>query len=229
MSSLIKFNIEQIKHQIPNSVRLVAVTKKVTSEKIREAYQAGIRDFAENRIQEAIAKQAELQDLTDICWHFIGHLQANKAKKAIEHFPWIHSIDSLKIAQRLNRLANEALAEGIIQSYPQVCLQVKILPDPNKYGWEVEKLWEDLPEIDQLESLQVCGLMTILPFGLSPEESLMAFRKVKDLRQQIKAKNWSNIKMDELSMGMSGDYLLAIKAGATMIRLGTIIFGKRPS
>ena len=227
MSGFIELNIQKIKEQIPDHVRLVAVSKKVAAPQIREAYELGIRDFAENRIQEAITKQSQLEDLTDICWHFIGHLQANKAKKAIEHFHWIHSIDSLNIAQRLNRLAYQAKEESIIKSYPQVCLQVKILPDPNKYGWEVEKLWEDLPEIDQLESLQVVGLMSILPFGLSAEESLTAFSKVNDLRQKIKAQNWCHIAMNELSMGMSGDYLLAIKAGATMIRLGTIIFGMR--
>jgi pyridoxal phosphate enzyme (YggS family) len=228
MSDLIEFNIEQIKKQIPDHVRLVAVTKKVSVDKIRQAYQAGIRDFAENRIQEAIPKQKQLEDLKDICWHFIGHLQANKAKKAIENFNWIHSLDSLKIAQRLNLLANEAIKEGTIESYPQVCLQVKILPDPHKYGWEVEQLWQDLPSIDNLQSLKICGLMSILPLGLSEAEILAAFTQVNQLARQIKAQKWSHIEISELSMGMSGDYLLAIKAGATMIRLGTIIFGMRP-
>jgi pyridoxal phosphate enzyme (YggS family) len=227
MSGLIEFNVEQIKKQIPDRVRIVAVTKKVSVDGIRQAYKAGLRDFGENRLQEAIAKQTQLEDLTDICWHFIGHLQANKAKKAIENFGWIHSLDSLNIAQRLNRLASEAIKEDVIQSPPQVCLQVKILPDPHKYGWEVEQLWKDLAAIDNLESLKVCGLMSILPLGLSEEEILAAFTQVNQLAQQIKAQKWSHITMNELSMGMSGDYLLAIKAGATMIRLGTIIFGMR--
>lgn len=224
MSGLIESQIKQIKRQIPEHVRLIAVSKQVSVEAIREAYQVGIRDFAENRLQEAMEKQAQLTDLTDISWHFIGHLQANKAKKVIACFEWIHSTDNLKIAQGLNRLAAEAMQKGVIKSYPKIFLQVKILPDPNKYGWQADELLKDLPIINNLESLQICGLMSILPFGLSSEETLMAFTQVKNLAQQIQAQNWSNLTMNQLSMGMSGDYLLAIKAGATMIRLGTIIF-----
>jgi pyridoxal phosphate enzyme (YggS family) len=227
ITDLIANQIQKVRNSIPNSVRLIAVTKTVSSEVIREAYNLGIRDFGENRLQEAITKQAELQDLKDICWHFIGHLQTNKAKKVIECFPWIHSVDSLKIAQRLNHFAEEALTQGIINTLPQVCLQVKILNDPDKYGWEIEHLWQDLPLIDQLESIQVRGLMSILPLGLSSEQTLLAFQKVNQLAQEIKAKNWSNLQMDQLSMGMSGDYHQAIKAGTTMIRLGTILFGVR--
>ncbi len=227
ISEFITNQIQNVRNSIPNSVRLIAVTKTVSSEVIREAYNLGIRDFGENRLQEAVKKQVELQDLSDICWHFLGHLQTNKAKKVIQCFQWIHSVDSLKIAQSLNHFAEEALTQGIINTLPQVCLQVKILPDPNKYGWEIEQLWQDLPLIDQLESLQVRGLMSILPLGLSPEQPLLAFQQVNQLAQEIKAKNWSNIKMDQLSMGMSGDYPQAIKAGATMIRLGRILFGER--
>lgn len=225
--SLIQTNIEQVKSQIPPHVRLIAVSKKVSVAAIREAYQIGIRDFAENRLQEAIAKQEKLKDLQDICWHFIGHLQTNKAKKAIENFPWIHSVDSLKIIKRLNRLANEAIQENVIQSKPKICLQVKILPDPNKYGWDVQSLLEDLTVINELESLQICGLMSILPLNLSSQEAVDAFTEVKKLSQQINAQNYSNIHINQLSMGMSQDYLLAVKAGSTMIRLGTIIFGSR--
>jgi pyridoxal phosphate enzyme (YggS family) len=229
MNNLIADRLPRILNSIPDSVRLVAVTKTVSPEVIREAYALGIRDFGENRLQEAIAKQKELSDLKDICWHFLGHIQTNKAKKVVECFPWLHSVDSLKIAQRLNRFAQEALNQGIIFSSPQVYLQVKILPDPNKYGWEVAKLWEDLTKLDQLDSLQIRGLMSILPFGLSENQNLDAFSKVSQLAQEIKTKSWSNLKMDQLSMGMSGDYPQAIKAGATMIRLGRILFGERDS
>lgn len=124
MSGSISERINTVRAQLPPSVRLIAVTKQVPSDVIRAAYTAGIRDFGENRIQEAIAKQAELQDLSDITWHFIGHLQSNKAKKALENFQWIHSVDNLKLAQRLNELAQQ------IGISPCVCLQVKILPDP---------------------------------------------------------------------------------------------------
>jgi pyridoxal phosphate enzyme (YggS family) len=227
MSFLIESKIKEIKKQIPKNVHLIAVSKTVSAQSIRDAYTAGIRHFAENRLQEAISKQAELTDLTDISWHFIGHLQSNKAKKAIQHFQWIHSVDSLKIAQRLNDLIKTEFSKSIITTLPRCFLQVKILPDPHKYGFEIEELMQNLAIINELKYLKVCGLMSILPLGLSEQKTLNAFKKVKDLATQIKQQNWSNLEINELSMGMSGDYLLAIEAGATMIRLGTIIFGER--
>jgi pyridoxal phosphate enzyme (YggS family) len=221
MTGLIAQKITEINTQIPDSVRLIAVTKQVTVEKIRAAYEAGVRDFGENRLQEALPKQQQLQDLSDITWHFIGHLQANKAKKVLEHFDWIHSVDSLKLVQRLDKIAAELARE------PKVCLQVKILPDPNKYGWQIEELIADLPQLDLLSNLNIQGLMTILPLGLSEAETLAAFKATKELSEKIKQQSYSHIQMKELSMGMSGDYLLAVQAGATMIRLGRIIFGER--
>ena len=213
--------LQTIRQQLPPQTRLIAVTKTVSVEKMREAYAAGVRDFGENRLQEAIAKQEQLQDLSDICWHFIGHLQTNKAKKAIEHFDWIHSVDSLKLAHRLDRLAVE------LNRTPRVCLQVKMLPDPHKYGWNSTELWADLPQLNQCHHLKIQGLMTILPLGLSPEQTLATFQATQALAVQINQQNWSHLRMTELSMGMSGDYLQAVQAGATMIRLGTIIFGER--
>ncbi|MFW6296047.1 MAG: YggS family pyridoxal phosphate-dependent enzyme [Halothece sp.] len=221
MTGSIRENLTSICQKLPPQVRLIAVTKQVSVEAIREAYAAGIRDFAENRLQEAISKQAELQDLPDISWHFIGHLQSNKAKKVLEHFQWIHSCDSLKLAQRLNRLAAD------LSCSPQVCLQVKILPDPTKYGWTPSELLADLPLLNECEHLNIQGLMTILPVGLSENEALAAFEQTQELAKAIAEQPFSNLEMTELSMGMSGDYHLAIQAGATMIRLGTIIFGKR--
>jgi len=228
MNNAIFEQIKQIKAKIPSHVRLIAVSKTVSVENIRVAYQAGIRDFAENRLQEALTKQENLQDLPDICWHFIGHLQSNKARKVIESFLWIHSVDNLKIAQRLNHFAKEALNNKQITQLPQVCLQVKVLPDENKYGWEIKQLWQDLDLISKLKYLQIRGLMAILPLGLSSEETLLAFQKVKELATEIQQKNFLNShEFNQLSMGMSADYSLAIQAGATMIRLGTIIFGSR--
>jgi pyridoxal phosphate enzyme (YggS family) len=223
MTGLVAQRIDRIREQIPEHVRLIAVTKQVTPEAIREAYEAGVRDFAENRLQEALSKQEQLQDLPDICWHFIGHLQANKVKKVLESFQWIHSVDSLKLAQRLERLAEE------LSRRPQVCLQVKVLPDPNKYGWQVPELLADLPELDKCHNLSIQGLMTILPLGLSDSQALDAFNATRELAEKIAQQNWTNLQMHQLSMGMSADYLLAVKAGATMIRLGTIIFGARAS
>jgi PLP dependent protein len=221
MSSSLIEHIATIRSSLPPSVRLIAVSKQVSTEAIRSAYAAGIRDFGESRIQEAASKQAELHDLSDITWHFIGHLQANKAKRAIEHFHWIHSVDNLKLAQRLNQLAQQL---GVS---PQVCLQVKILPDPNKSGWSVPELLADLPTLNQYKNLQIQGLMTIPPLGLDDAQILNVFNRNRELAKEIQEQNWSNINMEHLSMGMSGDYRLAVQAGATMVRLGTILFGDR--
>ncbi|MEA5627515.1 YggS family pyridoxal phosphate-dependent enzyme [Nostoc sp. UHCC 0251] len=221
MNSSISERIVTIRSSLPASVRLIAVSKQASAQAIRSAYAAGIRDFGESRIQEAASKQAELQDLPDITWHFIGHLQSNKAKKAIEQFHWIHSVDNLKLAQRLDQLAQQL---GVS---PQVCLQVKILPDPNKSGWSVPELLADLPTLNQYKSLQIQGLMTIPPSGLNDPEILSVFTLNRELAKKIQEQNWSHIKMQHLSMGMSGDYELAVQAGATMVRLGTILFGDR--
>ena len=219
MTGHISQRINSITQEIPPNVELIAITKQVTVERMREAYTAGVRNFGENRLQEALSKQQQLQDLSDINWHFIGHIQKNKAKKIIENFDWIHSVDSLSLAQRLNRLAEE------LNLIPKVFLQVKVVPDPNKYGWSVTSLLQDLEQLNQLKQLNYQGLMTILPFGLSSEDALAAFQKTQKLAHSIKQKSYSNLTMKELSMGMSGDYKLAIQAGATKIRLGRTIFG----
>jgi pyridoxal phosphate enzyme (YggS family) len=221
MTSSISERIDTIRASLPASVRLIAVSKQVPTELMREAYRAGIRDFGENRIQEATSKQAELQDLPDITWHFIGHLQSNKAKKALELFDWIHSVDNLNLAQRLDTLAQQ------MEVSPLVCLQVKILPDPNKSGWMIPELLADLAELNQCKNLQIQGLMTIPPLSLDSEQISQVFRRTQQLAVEISSQNWSHIKMQHLSMGMSGDYQLAVSAGATMVRLGTVLFGRR--
>ena len=213
--------IESIRQQLPESVRLIAVSKQVSAEAVREADNCGIRDFGESRIQEAAEKQSQLQDLPDINWHLIGHLQANKVAKALEQFQWIHSLDSLKLAQRLSRLAGE------MSCSPQVCLQVKILPDPDKYGWSIPQLFADLRELDECQHIKIQGLMTIPPLGLDEEQILEFFNSTRELADKIKRQNLQHIQMQQLSMGMSGDYHLAIQAGATMIRLGQTLFGSR--
>ena len=221
MTGLIAERIANIRQQLPAGVRLIAVSKQVSVDAMREAYAAGIRDFGESKVQEAEVKLAQLSDLPDLNWHFIGHLQTNKVKKALEQFQWIHTCDSLKLAQRLNRLATELSVK------PQVCLQVKVVPDPNKFGWTVPELLGDLPELNHCDALKIQGLMTILPLGLSQQESLAVFERTRELALKIGEQNWSNLPMHELSMGMSEDYPLAVQAGATMVRLGRIIFGER--
>ncbi|MBE9093983.1 YggS family pyridoxal phosphate-dependent enzyme [Tychonema sp. LEGE 07203] len=213
--------INSIRQHLPESVRLIAVTKQVSTDAIREAYGAGIRDFGESKVQETVEKQNQLQDLPDMNWHLIGHLQSNKAALALEHFQWIHSLDSLKLAARLDRLAGEQSRS------PQVCLQVKMLPDPDKYGWSVPELLADLPELNKCQHIKIQGLMTIPPLGLDDSQILELFNSTRELANTIQQQNLPHIKMQQLSMGMSGDYHLAIQAGATMIRIGQTLFGSR--
>lgn len=213
--------IERIRSGLPESVRLIAVSKQSSADAIREAYGLGIRDFAESRVQEEAKKQEELKDLSDITWHLIGHLQSNKVAKALQQFQWIQSVDSLKLARRLNRLAGE------LSCQPSVCIQVKVLPDPDKFGWTVEELMSSLEELSEYQHLKIKGLMTILPLGLDETQTLDGFNRLRQLFETINERNLPNLKMDQLSMGMSGDYSLAIQSGATMIRLGRTLFGER--
>ncbi len=215
--------IHSIHPGIPPSVTLIAVTKFFPAEVVRLAYDAGLRHFGESRLQEAIQKQADLEDLLDITWHLIGHLQTNKARKAVEHFQWIHSVDSLKIARKIDQAAAD------LQVIPQCCLQVKMVPDPPKYGFDLESLEDALPALDQLAHLKIRGLMTIPPAETSAPEVKEIFAGAAVLAERINQKGFDRISIDQLSMGMSGDYAAAIAAGATMIRLGTVLFGSRPS
>lgn len=215
--------IAQIRSTLPDSVRLLVVTKQVSVDAMREAYAAGVRDFGESRVQEAETKQTQLQDLSDIVWHMIGHLQANKAQKALQLFDWIHSVDNLKLAQRLDRLAASSSHK------PNICLQVKILPDPNKFGWEIPTLLGDLSALNECSHLNICGLMTIPPIGLNNSDLLKTFQETHKLANKIQEQGWPNLNIQHLSMGMSDDYKIAIEAGSTMIRLGRILFGDRPA
>ncbi len=208
--------IAQITKDLPSTVKLVAVSKYANISAIRAAYAAGIRDFGESRVQDATQKQQELKELDDICWHFIGSLQSNKAKSAIQRFDWIHSVDRLGWVQQLDRLAIET------GKSPQLCLQVKMAPDPNKAGWDEYELMQDLDAIQQCQNLNIVGLMTILPIGLDRNQAYDLFVKAANLAEKLRSQGWSSLQ--QLSMGMSGDYDMAIKAGATLIRVGSKIF-----
>ncbi len=214
---------DSICQSIPPAVTLVAVTKFLPVDTIRAAYGRGLRHFGESRVQEAIAKQAQLTDLPDITWHLIGTLQANKARKAVEHFAWIHSVDSLKLAQRLDRMAQES------NRVPQCCLQVKVVPDPPKSGLDLAEIDGLLPGFDQLSHLQIRGLMAIPPQGASEATVGEVFTGAKALAERINGQGFNRLQIDQLSLGMSGDYKQAIACGATMVRLGTVLFGPRPS
>ena len=207
--------------KLPEYVRLVAVSKTFPAVAIRAAYAAGLRDFGENKVQEAIAKQAELTDLTGVTWHFIGHLQTNKVRKAVQHFDWIHSVDSLKLAQRLNQAA------AALSRTPTCCLQVKLLADPNKYGLTEVDLWKALPSLVQLSHIKLEGLMVIPPAGLLLTETQTVFDQAYALGQSLTNHQTTPLPIRYFSMGMSQDFPLAIAAGANVIRLGTTLFGSR--
>ncbi len=217
----IAHNIETIRRDLPASVKLMAVSKQVPVAQMREAYAVGVRDFGESRIQEAQAKQQELADLPDLCWHLIGHLQGNKVRKAVEIFDWIHSVDSLKLLQQLDRVCGE------VDKSLKICLQVKILPDPDKFGWTIAELLADLPQICECQHLKIIGLMAIPPLGLSNTQTQALFASARDLSHQMTDRSGSKLQISELSLGMSGDYLGAIAAGSTIVRLGSILFGER--
>jgi PLP dependent protein len=197
---------------------LVAISKGATVEQMREAYAVGQRDFGESRIQATVEKQAALADLPDICWHLIGQLQSNKVRKAVQMYQVIHSVDSLKLCQQIDRVAGE------LGKSPQVFLQVKMLPDPQKSGWDVTDLLIDLPEINQCKFIKINGLMSIPPMGLSDQELMYLFISVADLQNTINQYDYPSINLKYLSMGMSQDYQLAVAAGSSIIRVGSKIF-----
>jgi len=208
-----------------HSALLLAVSKLQPVEKIRELYLQGQRDFAENYVQEALDKQKQLADLTDLRWHLIGHLQKNKAKLICQKFHLIHSVDSLQLAELIDRKTKE-VAHGHIQ---KILLQVNIASEDSKEGFDVESLIRDWPQLISLSHLQICGLMTMPPLENSPENNRTHFKKLSDLLKQLKTKTPGTLHpLSELSMGTSHDFQVALQEGATIVRLGTILFGERP-
>lgn len=202
-----------LRRQLPAHSRLLAVSKGQPASLVREAVAAGQRSFGESRLQEAIAKQAELADLEPLDWHFIGRLQANKVRGVVRHFGTIHSLDSLELARRLDRIAAE---EG---RRPVVLLQVKLRPDPAKTGWDPRLLRQQWPELQALPALQPLGLMTMAPLGLELGERRGLFDDCAALARELG--------LPELSMGMSGDWPEAAAAGSTWVRIGRSLFGAR--
>ncbi|MFM2429782.1 MAG: hypothetical protein RLZZ511_995 [Cyanobacteriota bacterium] len=215
-------SLSEFRQRIPAHVRIIAVTKTQPISAITTAYAAGIKDIGENRVQEALSKHAQLTALTDLTWHLIGHLQSNKVRKALEIFDWIHSIDSLKLAATVDRISGE-----MQRPQPQLCLQVKFVPDPDKSGWEPAELIAALPDLDRLAHVQIRGLMVIPPFNLNAEALQSVFRSAQALQTELQAQPWERLQFDQLSMGMSDDYERAIAQGATMIRPGRCLFGDR--
>lgn len=201
-------------------VRLIAVSKTVAPERIREACEAGVREFGENRVQEAAAKIAQLAGL-DLTWHLIGHLQSNKARRAASLFGWIHSVDSIELAAKLNA----ACVEQAIRI--PVLLQVNLGGETTKSGVEETDAVPSAEEISGLPWLELRGLMVIPPYSENPEDARIYFRRLRSLAEDIQAAGLPAASVRELSMGMSHDFEVAIEEGATMIRVGTAIFGAR--
>jgi hypothetical protein len=204
----------------PEDVKLVAISKTFPPESVRAAYEAGLRDFGENRVQEAKAKRPALSDLS-ITWHLVGHLQTNKAKTARELFHWVHSVDSFRLAQKLDQTA--VPGGGRLP----LLLEVNLGGEESKAGVGESEIIQLAEEISPLSTLEVRGLMVIPPFFDDPEQVRPYFRRLRELAQEIDAKNIANMCMQELSMGMSHDFEVAIEEGATIIRVGTAIFGAR--
>lgn len=204
----------------PKDVRLVAVGKTFPAEVLREFYQAGQRDFGESRIQEAAGKVDELP--FTIRWHFIGHLQANKAAQALQLFSMIHSVDTPKLARRLERLAGE---QG---RTCRALIQVDLAGEEAKFGLPPEELMELLEEATRYRYLHVTGLMVLPPHTPDPQDSRPYFRRLRELAQRARERGvLGNRGPVELSMGMSHDYLVAVQEGATLVRVGTALFGPR--
>jgi len=204
----------------PNSVRLVAVSKTVSAHHVLVAIQAGVTDLGENYVQEAQAKIRALRD-EKVSWHFIGRLQTNKAKYAVKLFDLIHSVDSVKLARELNKRSANL---GKIQN---VLVQVNISGERTKSGIETDLAMDLVGQLARLENLAICGLMTMPPYFNSPEKVRPYFRALRKLQGLVRNEHFPNVRMAELSMGMSGDFEAAIKEGATLVRIGTAIFGKR--
>lgn len=200
-------------------VLLIAVSKTKPVSMIQEVLQEGILDFGENKVQEITAKYDMLDKKVN--WHMIGHLQRNKVKYIVDKVALIHSVDSLRLAEQIN---TEAMKQNKIID---ILIEVNIAKEDTKFGVMEEDVLDLILEISKLSNVRIKGLMTIAPYTENPEENRSHFRNLKQLSVDIKSKNIDNVSMGVLSMGMTGDYEVAIEEGATMIRVGTGIFGER--
>lgn len=204
-----------------SDIRLVAVSKTCSTEAIRAAAEAGVTDIGENYIQEAREKHELLQDVP-VKWHLIGHLQTNKARYAVRMFDLVHTVDSFRLALELDRCARK------LNKVQAVLIQVNVAGEATKSGIPPERALPLVKEMAALECVQVRGLMTMPPFFNEPERVRPFFAELRRLRERIRQQAVPNVCMDELSMGMTGDFEAAVAEGATLVRIGTAIFGDRP-
>jgi len=203
----------------PSRICLVAVTKGIAVDRIRQVAEAGVQIAGENKVQDALQKVKELQNL--VSWHMVGHLQRNKAREAVRIFDLVHSLDSLGLAQEMN---SRALNAGRIMD---VLVQVNTSREETKSGVDPAQLEGLLTEISSCKGLAVRGLMTIGPFAPDPEQARPCFRMLRELQEKIVDAHIPHIEMEYLSMGMTGDFEVAVEEGANMVRIGTAIFGPR--
>lgn len=215
-------NIEQACKNAGRSrdeVTLIAVSKTKPVEMLQEIYDENIRDFGENKVQELCSKMEQLP--SDIRWHMIGHLQRNKVKYIVGKVELIHSVDTYRLAEEINIQAKK---QNVIVP---ILVEVNIAHEESKFGISAEDAILLVEEISKLENIRIKGLMTIAPYVENPEDNRLYFRKIKQLSVDITNKNIDNVFMEILSMGMTGDYMVEIEEGATMVRVGTGIFGER--
>lgn len=226
---MITENLEQVRKNIdeacrmagrdPKEVTLIAVSKTKPVSMLKEAYDAGARCFGENKVQEIMDKHPQLPE--DIQWHMIGHLQRNKVKYIVDKVSMIHSVDSLRLAQTIEQ---EAAKHNICVP---VLLEVNVAQEESKFGLKMDEVLPLIETIADFPHIKVQGLMTIAPYVENAEDNRDFFRQLKKLSVDIEAKNINNVSMSVLSMGMTGDYQVAVQEGATMVRVGTGIFGER--
>lgn len=226
---MITENLEQVRKNIdeacrmagrdPKEVTLIAVSKTKPVSMLKEAYDAGARCFGENKVQEIMDKHPQLPE--DIQWHMIGHLQRNKVKYIVDKVSMIHSVDSLRLAQTIEQ---EAAKHNVCVP---VLLEVNVAQEESKFGLKMDEVLPLIETIADFPHIKVQGLMTIAPYVENAEDNRVFFRQLKKLSVDIEAKNINNVSMSVLSMGMTGDYQVAVQEGATMVRVGTGIFGER--
>lgn len=202
-----------------NDVTLIAVSKTKPLPMLEEAYNAGVRDFGENKVQELTEKIPNMPG--DIRWHMIGHLQRNKVKYIVDKVYMIHSVDSYRLAEEISK---EAVKKNVTVN---ILIEVNVSGEDSKFGESFEKTSDLAEAISKLPGIAIKGLMTVAPYTENPEENRQYFRYLKQLSVDIRQKNIDNVSMDVLSMGMTGDYNIAIEEGATYVRVGTGIFGER--
>ncbi len=226
---MIKENYQKVKASVaeaairagraPEDATLIAVSKTKPLSELQEAYEAGARDFGENKVQELTEKIPAMP--SDVHWHMIGHLQTNKVKYIVGKVYLIHSVDSLKLAKEISK---ESLKAGVVTD---ILLEVNVAGEESKFGVSCQEVLPLANQIASLPGIRIRGLMTIAPVCEDPEENRGIFRKLREISIDIKGKNIDNISMDVLSMGMTGDYTVAVEEGASYVRVGTGIFGAR--